>query len=306
MATVLGPDMLTIIEEPVFVAPSQPYSKGSGFEGYEFFEAPSIRKRGDTYYLIYSSISMHELCYATSQHPTKDFIYQGVIVSNCDIHINTYKPAGQPMYYGGNNHGSIVEIHGEWYIFYHRHTNGTAFSRQGCIERIDFCEDGTIPQVEITSCGSNGGPLKGRGEYPAYLACHLFCKDQEMYTGGFGHIGAWMDSRFPKITQDGRDGDEEIGYIANMTDSATAGFKYFSCAGVTKVKIKVRGYCQGAFEVKTSWDGPALGRIPVGFTNVWKEYSTNVAIPDGVQALYFTYTGNGSANLASFTLVVED
>lgn len=302
MATVLGPDMLTIIEEPVFVAPSQPHSKGSGFEGYEFFEAPSIRKREDTYYLIYSSISMHELCYATSQHPTKDFTYQGVIISNCDLHIDTYKPAEQPMYYGGNNHGSIVEINGEWYIFYHRHTNGTAFCRQGCTERIDFLEDGTIPQVEITSCGSNGGPLVGRGEYPAYLACHLFCKDQEMYTGGFGRIGAWMDSRFPKITQDGRDGDEEIGYIANLTDSATAGFKYFSCEGVTKVKIKVRGYCQGAFEVKTSWDGPALGRIPVGFTNVWKEYSTDVAIPNGVQALYFTYIGNGAANMASFTL----
>lgn len=302
MATVLGPDMLTIIEEPVFVAPSQPYSKGSGFEGFEFFEAPSIRKRGDTYYLIYSSISMHELCYATSQHPTRDFTYQGVIVSNCDLHIDTYKPADQPMYYGGNNHGSIVEINAEWYIFYHRHTNGTAFSRQGCIERIEFREDGTIPQVEITSSGPNGGPLEGRGEYPAYLACHLFCKDQEMYTGGFGHIGAWMDSRFPKITQDGRDGDEEIGYIANMTDSATAGFKYFACEGVTKVKIKVRGYCQGAFEVKTSWNGPTLGRIPVGFTNVWKEYSTDLAIPDGVQALYFTYTGNGGASLASFIL----
>jgi len=94
----------------------------------------------------------------------------------------------------------------------------------------------------------------------------------------------------------------EIGYIANMTDSATAGFKYFACEGVTKVKIKVRGYCQGAFEVKTSWNGPTLGRIPVGFTNVWKEYSTDLAIPDGVQALYFTYIGNGGASLASFTL----
>lgn len=302
MATVLGSDMLTIVEEPVFVAPSEPYSKGSGFEGHAFFEAPSIRKRGDTYYLIYSSVVMHELCYATSQFPTRGFAYQGIIVSNNDLHIDSYKPADKPMYYGGNNHGSAVEIQGQWYIFYHRHTNGTAFSRQGCMEPISFREDGTIPQVEMTSCGSNGGPLVGRGEYPAYLACNLFCKDEELYTGGFGASGAWMDSRFPKITQDGKDGDEEVGYIANMTDSATAGFKYFQCRGIRKITIKVRGYCRGAFEIKTAWNGPILGKIPVDYTNIWKAYSTELVIPDGIQALYFTYTGTGSASLASFTL----
>ncbi|MRH43564.1 family 43 glycosylhydrolase [Aquibacillus halophilus] len=297
MATVLGPDMLTILEEPVFVAPSEPYSAGSSFEGHEFFEAPSMRKKGDTYYLVYSSIVMHELCYATSKHPTKDFVYGGVIVSNNDLHIDSYKPADKPMYYGGNNHGGIVDINDTWYIFYHRHTNGSNFSRQGCIEPIEFLGDGSIPQVEMTSCGSNGGPLAGRGEYPAYLACNLFCRDEAMYTGDL-----WMDSQFPKITQDGKDGDEEIGFIANMTDSATAGFKYFDCKGITKVKIKVRGYCNGAFEVKTSWNGETLGKIPVEFTNVWTEYSSDIAIPDGIQALYITYTGNGRAALASFTL----
>ncbi len=299
MATVLGPDMLTIAEEPVFVAPSEPYCQGSGYEGHAFFEAPSIRKIGDTYYFIYSSVVMHELCYATSRSPTRDFVYQGVIISNNDLHIDSYKPANRPMYYGGNNHGSIAELNGKWYIFYHRHTNGTNFSRQGCMEPIEFREDGTIVQAEMTSCGPNGGPLEGRGEYPAYLACHLFCRDESLYTGA---PGEWMDSRFPKITQDGKDGDEEVGYIANMRDSATAGFKYFRCEGIRQVKIKVRGYCRGAFEVKTSWDGPALGRIPVDFTNVWTEYSADIAIPDGVQALYLTYTGTGGASLASFAL----
>ena len=42
------------------------------------------------------------------------------------------------MYYGGNNHGSIVEINNKWYVFYHRHTNGTNFSRQACMEEIQF------------------------------------------------------------------------------------------------------------------------------------------------------------------------
>lgn len=300
MATVLGPDMLTVIEEPVFVAPSDSYSKGSGYEGHEFFEAPSIRKRGNTYYLIYSSILMHELCYATSKYPTRDFEYQGVIVSNSDLYIDSYKPAEKPMYYGGNNHGSIVEINGDWYIFYHRHTNGTNFSRQGCLEKIKFTDSGAIPQVEMTSCGSIENPLIGRGEYPAYLACNLFCDEESVYTD---FTGAWMNKQFPKITQDGKDGDKEIGYIANMKDSATAGFKYFDCKGIKRFKIKVRGYCKGYFEIKTSWDGKVLGSIPVEFSNIWKEYSTDIDIPDGVQALYLTYRGDGSASLASFILV---
>jgi arabinoxylan arabinofuranohydrolase len=299
MLTVLGPDMLTVREGPVFAAPSQPYSQGTGFEGHEFFEAPSIRKKGDTYYFVYSSAVMHELCYATSKSPMTGFTYGGVIVSNNDLHIDTYKPASMPIYYGGNNHGSIIEINGKWYIFYHRHTNGTNFSRQGCAEEIKILEDGSIPQAEITSCGLNGGPLRGYGEYPAYIACHLYMKEESLYTD---FTSAWMNNQFPKITQDGRDGDEEIGYIANMKDSATAGFKYFDCRGVRKVKIKVRGYCRGAFEVKTSWNGPVLGSIPVVYTNIWKEYSADIAIPDGIQSLYFTYTGGGSAGFASFTL----
>ena len=86
------------------------------------------------------------------------------------------------MFYGGNNHGSIVEINGQWYIFYHRHTNGTNFSRQACLEPITFREDGSIPQVEMTSCGPNGGPLAGRGEYPAYIACNLYCSEESVYT----------------------------------------------------------------------------------------------------------------------------
>ena len=298
MVTVLGEDMLTIIEDTVFVAPSKPYSMGTSFEGHEFFEAPSIRKRGDTYYFVYSSIEMHELCYATSKYPDRDFVYRGIVISNCDMHIGTYKPSLKPMYYGGNNHGSIIEINGEWFVFYHRQTNGTWFCRQGCIEPIAFDSRGLIAQAEMTSCGPNLKPLVGRGEYPAYIACNLFCKEETKFSSQAG----WMDNRFPLITQDGRDGDEEAGYIANMMDGAVAGFKYFDCNGITKVKIKVRGYCAGFFTVKTAWDSKPLGEIRVEYTNVWKEYSADIRIPDGKQSIYLAYSGDGRASLASFTL----
>ena len=300
MATVLGADMLTIIEETVFVAPGNCYSKGTGFEGHEFFEAPSIRKKDDTYYLVYSSSPMHELCYATSKHPTKDFVYGGVIVSNCDEHIDTYKPADMRSYYPGNNHGGMVEVLGQWYIFYHRHTNGTCFCRQTCAEKIEILEDGSIPQVEITSCGLNGGPLVGRGEYPAHIACHLFSK-KEVCTDPL-HSSGWINGRLARIMQDGKDGEEEMGYIANMQDSTIAGFKYFDCKDVKRIGVKTRGYGHGHLEVKTAWDGEAIARIPVYYSNVWKENAVDVNLPDGVHALYFEFKGEGGTTLGAFTL----
>lgn len=292
-ATVLGPDMLTIVEEPKIVVPGCEYSKGTGFEEHEYFEAASIRKIDNTYYFIYSSIVMHELCYATSKNPTDGFVYGGVLVSNCDLHIDTYKPADMPVAYGANNHGSMVEINGEWYIFYHRHTNGTWYSRQGCAEKLEVLPDGRIPQAEITSCGLNGGPLVGKGEYGAYLACHLFTENPSVYVGG---------DEFPKIMQDGRDGDEEPGYIANIKDGATAGFKYFSCEGISEIRVKTRAYCDGVFEVRTAWDGEVLAKIPVVSSNVWEESCAPVQIPDGKQAIYLTYRGSGNPSLLSFSL----
>lgn len=300
MATVLGPDMVTVTAEPVIVVPGNCYGAGTGFEGHEFFEGPSIRKCKDTYYFVYSSSQMHELCYAVSRYPVKGFTYGGVLVSNCDDNISDGKPAGLHTYVPGNNHGGMVEVQGQWYIFYHRHTNGTNFSRQGCAEPIQILEDGSILQAEMTSCGLNGGPLAGKGEYPAYIACNLFSKTMDNVH--LLHHAGWIDGKYARITQDGRDGDKEPGYIANMQDSTIAGYKYFDCKGITRISLKTRGYGNGCFEVKTAWDGETLGRIPVGYSNVWVVSSAAIEIPDGIHALYYEFKGEGGASLASFTL----
>lgn len=289
MLVVLGKDMLTIEEDMRFVAPGVEYEAGTGFEGHAFFEAPSIRKVGDTYYFIYSSTPMHELCYATSKSPREGFSYGGVIVSNCDLHIGDEPTL--PKAYGGNNHGSIVEIHGKWYIFYHRQTNNTWYSRQGCLEEITILEDGSIPQVEMTSCGPNGGPLIGKGEYPAYIACHIFDKDRRMITGA---------PNAAYVTQDGKDGDEFEGHIANIHDGTTIGFKYFDFEDVKKITLSIRGYGWGGkIQVKTEKHGETLAQIDLHNTNIWHDYVSDIALPGGVHSLYLTYTGGGSVMLRS-------
>jgi len=298
MGMTLGTDMLTLLDEPVIVVPGNCYGQGTDFEGHEYFEAASIRKIGDVYYFIYSSTSMHELCYATSKHPLKDFKYGGVIVSNCDVGIDTYKPGALPMNVTfGNNHGSLCLICDAWYIFYHRHTNGTWFSRQACMERIHIGSDGHIKQVEITSQGA-GAPLIGRGEYPATIACNVFSVRGDEVVSNFK---AGPLTFLPKITSDGREGDEDAGFVI-IPNEMGVGFKYFECRNVSRITVKTRGYNRGVFEVKTQWDGALLGSIPIVSSNIWTDFTSEIAIPDGVHALYFIYKGTNQATLGSFTL----
>ena len=288
MVTLLDKDMLTVLQKPKFVIPSGPYTAGTGFENNPYFEAPSIRKFNGTYYLVYSSTARHELCYATSDRPDGEFTYGGVLISNRDINIDTYKSADQRAAQGGNNHGGLVCVNGQYYIFYHRHTNGTSYSRQACAEAITMEADGSFRQVEMTSCGLNGSPLEGKGYYPAYIACNIIGKEEDP----------------PKLVQDGRDGDEEDGYIVNITDSATVGFKYFKFDGNTqRIRIWTRGYPHGYYDVRTQLDGEVLTTIEIRRSANWWEHSAPITIPEGTHALYFTYRGGLKSHLKGFELI---
>lgn len=125
-----------------------------------FFEASSPRKIGDTYYLIYSPRRTSRLAYATASSPAGPFTYRGYIVDN------------GVDYPGGNNHGSVMCINGQWYVFYHRMTNNTIMSRRACVEKIEILPDGSISPVEMTSLGFEES-LNPYKITPADIACVL-------------------------------------------------------------------------------------------------------------------------------------
>ncbi|MBQ8136428.1 MAG: family 43 glycosylhydrolase, partial [Clostridia bacterium] len=278
----LDDDMLTICHKPRRIVPGQLDSMGTSFENHAFHEASSIRKIGDTYYFIYSSQHQHELCYATSQYPDRDFVYGGVIVDNGDIGYQGRAESERVMM-TGNNHGSIEQINGQWYIFYHRQTHLNTFSRQGCAEKITVLPDGLIEQAEITSCGLNGGPLAAQGAYPASICCCLT-------NGHMPHIGQqdWTEP-MPTITHAG-----ESHFLSGISNGVTVGYKYFVFEGLCALRIACRGTAVGTLSV--ALDDRVCGEIAVHPAAEWTKISGSIRAY-GSHALYFTFRVEGTLDI---------
>lgn len=264
----LEDDMVTVKDEPkrlfdpkkvgggkMYVFPRH----GRSFLGHGFFEGSSIRKIDGLYYFIYSSLNNHELCYATSLYPDRDFVYRGVIVSTGDVGLNGRKEEDR-LNHTGTTHGSIANVNGQWYVFYHRQTHGSDYSRQAMAEPIAILPDGSIPQVEVTSSGLSGAPLP-RGEYSCVRCADL--------TNGHMPHGSNQDlSGFPMITSKGNER-----FLTGLTPGTQVIYKYCDFSGSSSLSLTGRGkgkltvYIDDgyigdlAFDNMT-WESPALALTP--------------------------------------------
>ncbi|MDL2301631.1 family 43 glycosylhydrolase [Lachnospiraceae bacterium OttesenSCG-928-D06] len=304
----LEPDMLTLKEEPKMLLPNIHESIGTDYEGHAFFEASSIRKVGSTYYFVYSSVNSHELCYAISQKPDADYRYGGTLVDIGDIYLDGRTPEDSlnPL---GNTHGGMEYVNGQWYIFYHRQTNRTNFSRQACAEPIFLREDGSIMQVPVTSSGLNQGPLAGNGSYPAYICCQLTGKEGTVLS----HPKI-MEMKYPYLTQDVGDMEpneenmerEQIRpyqYIKNITSGSSIGYKYFDFEGNTQVDMFLRGKGNGKFNIYCDLSEAPIGEVLCDINHAdFSSVSGSFRVKKGVSSLYFVYEGEGVLDFLSFTL----
>ena len=287
MGAELEEDMLTLKLPLASIAKTRRNSKGTGFEGHEFFEASSMRKFNGKYYFIYSSVNGHELCYAMGNSPLGEFKYGGTLVSIGDVGLSE-----KPLNYLGNTHGSIERIGNKYYVFYHRQTNSHCFSRQACAEEIIINSDGTFNPAEVTSCGLNGGALKAQGEYEARIACNLFSKRGVRF-----YMCRLPKGVHPYFTQTGCDREEDGDqYIANFCNGATCGFKYFEFNGNDKISVTVSGNGKGKMLVKESLSGDIVGAIDIDAKNTAQKFTAQLNISDGIKPLYFTFTGKGKLN----------
>lgn len=224
-------------------------------EPYGFFEGASMRKINGKYYFIYAHGGI--LDYAISDKPTGPFEYGGHIIRNGN------------KYPGGNIHGSLCEINGQWYIFYHRMTNNTLFSRKACVERVTINPDGSIDEVEMTSLGFNES-LDPYVETPAYAACYL--------TGG--NYITQVDSLTHPV-------------INNKTNSVI-GFRYFDFgSGSSKMTVsaKLRAQYSGTIEVwidgPDSGSGKNVGLLFFDESESWTEIKSDIEQVSGRHAVFF-------------------
>lgn len=292
----LEADMLTMKHVPKKIFGGMEEAKGTEFAGHAFFEAASMRKISDQYYFIYCSERSHELCYAISSSPTAGFRYGGVIISIGDIGYNG-RTAEEATNYYGNTHGSIENVNGQWYIFYHRHTNLNQFSRQACAEKITIEADGSIKQVEMTSCGLNPDALDGAGKYPAQIACNLSARK-----GTFAYaMFKPKEVVDPYYTQENRDG-EVISYIANMRDGSFAGYKYFNFDQPASIEIIYRGEANGTLEVYSDEKHTKIGEFKLTPAIEWASATATLSAIVGTKPLFFHYRGEGSLDFSRFEI----
>ena len=258
-------------------------------DDHHFHEGGYVIKRGKYYYFIFADISRRDrptcLGYAMATSPLGPYEYRGVIIDNWGCDPETW-----------NNHGSLVEYRGQWYVLYHRSTHGSRMMRKACIEPIKFNADGTIDEVEMTSQGA-GGPLNAFEKIDAAKACMM---------GGHVRIEC-MEKR----------GDRE--HLSQIHNGDWAAWKYIDFgSGAQSMDISVRSSKRGKITLHIDGlDGKVIGEVnltphstitslgALQGTPTPHQYQT-ITIPirktRGVHAVYMNFERNGSYDDESFSI----
>ena len=221
---------------------------GRNQEGrFRFFEASSIRKIKDKYVFIYSRFtedgefglpsSNYTLAYCYSDNPLGPWTYGGTIIDGRAREKDEQGNVIASATPDGNTHGSICEIHGRWYVFYHRQTGTNEYARQAMVAPIEVkVEEGKGGKVEISEgeYTSEGFALEGLNpleRHSAGIAC--------WYTGPKPATHEWPNNTFYGSYVASGYGDSgkfaapydirnNTNFVVNNTDGSIVGYKYFN------------------------------------------------------------------------------
>lgn len=294
---------------------------------FRFFEASSIRKIKDKYVFIYSRFteegefglpsSNYNLAYAYSDSPLGPFTYGGTII---DGRAREKDEQGNPIASAtvdGNTHGSICEINGQWYVFYHRQTGTDEYARQAMVAPISVTvEEGAGGKVEITEgeYNSNGFALDGLNPFERHSA-GIAC----WYTGPKTAVHEWPNNTFFGSYVASAYGSEDkfaapydlrnnTNPVVNNTDGSIVGYKYFNF-DASRMTGKLQLYLRlvpegidGTIEIMsdrpwTSQGGKLLGTIELkaDMPKTSTELTAAIDSPSGLaglHALFFKFTSS--------------
>ncbi len=304
---------------------------------FNFFEASSIRQVGNKYVMVFSGYSGPDyglgstnsaLRYAFGDSPLGPWRSGGVLVDSRGVVPNEDGTRLVTTNAAHNTHGSLQEINGQWYVFYHRPPRGFGNARQAMVAPVKITwdkkkvADGGMVRItaydpytknnEWTASASNGMTYTGAEVtsegfqifglppyryYSAGLACYM--------TGN-----EWMQDNHD-VWNDGMD-------LAGINNSGIVGFKYFGFGGLDKDTKGVKAFAgtkkgngtslcldltpggNGAFTIRVMLDGPYAndtwkGReigsidIPAGARRERTVYNIPVPEVDGLKGKHAIY-----------------
>ena len=299
----------------------------SGFEqagDFRFYEASSIRKIKDKYVFIYSRWSKpgefglpdtnYTLAYAYSDKPLGPWTYGGTLIDGRGREINEQGDTIASATVSGNTHGSICEINGQWYVFYHRQTGLNEFARQAMVAPITVkVEEGRGGKVVISEgeYNSEGFSLEGldpRERHSAGIACwYTGPKVAEHKWPENVFYGSYIESSYGTGTIFSAPYDlaNNTNHVVNNTDGSIVGYKYFNFDGTKGKKdlqlllrLKPEGV-DGTIDIMadrpwTSQGGKRLGSITLKADMPQQSTELSADMPtlgelSGKHAIYFVF-----------------
>ena len=231
--------------------------KGQNPLDFNFFEASSIRQIGNKYVMVFSGYSGQEygqgatnsaLRYAFGDSPLGPWRSGGVLVDSRGVVLGEDGAKLITTNAAHNTHGSLQEINGQWYVFYHRPPRGFGNARQAMVAPVKITWDkkpvakGGVVKItgydpyskdnewtakaadgneytgaEVTSEGFQIYGLPPYQYYSAGIACFM--------TGGT-NSNEWMQDNFD-VWNNSMD-------LAGITNKGIVGFKYFGFGGLAQ------------------------------------------------------------------------
>ena len=278
---------------------------------FRFFEASSIRKVGDKYVFVYSrstnegefglGASNCTLAYAYSDTPLGPWTYGGTVVDARGRETDSNGKVICAQQSWGNTHGSILEINGQWYVFYHRCIDNSMYSRQAMVEPIDVrvTEDGRveIKEAEVTSQGFEINGLNPYKMQTAGSACFI--------TGG-PQVEAHYDE------------SNAGSNVINIKDGSIVGYKYLNFDAYKgnrdKDMIAVELIPKGkdaTVEIMLDRPWESAGGTLIGTIDIYSDDDKegviktadidSLSMVKGKHALYFVFKG-GSASICDLKM----
>jgi hypothetical protein len=291
--------------------------KGQNPLDFNFFEASSIRQIGNKYVMVFSGYSGQEygqgatnsaLRYAFGDSPLGPWRSGGVLVDSRGVVLGEDGSKLITTNAAHNTHGSLQEINGQWYVFYHRPPRGFGNARQAMVAPVKITWD--------KKSVAKGGVVKITG-YDPYSKDHVWtakAADGNEYTGaevtseGFHIFGlppyAYYSAGIACFMygpnsnnwmQDNHDVWNNSMDLAGIQNGGIIGFKYFGFGGLAqdamgvkafqgikkgddaKLNINLTASGKGAFKIHVRLDNPWKGE-EVAVFNIPEDFPKNKAL----------------------------